>query len=274
MPVSRVDHGAEAALGAAATSARPDDPSDAAPEVLTQQVRHLTRRNQDLDAFARHLAHELRTPLGHLAGLNDLLQGTLDPTPGTPAANLLRLQREATAQMIRLVDDLLAMARADQEPLDACAVDLAAMCRELLPELPPVAGRAAPVDWQFEPLPPVQGAPGLLRMVLGNLLSNAAKYTRDTPAPRVRVCGERRADGRLVVRVQDNGIGFDPARAAELFQPFVRLHDGQHADGIGVGLSIAQRIVERHGGTIVADSVPGQGASFLLDLPTADTVAA
>lgn len=271
MPVSRVDHGTEAALDAAATAHRPDDPATIIRDEIERHVQArtqaLSQRNQDLDAFARQLAHELRTPLAHLSGLNELLKRSLRPALDPTTAELLRLQRQATTHMTHLVDDLLAMARADIEPLDDARIDLPALARELVAEMPDVAGRAAPVDWRFEPLPAARGAPTLLRLLLVNLLSNAAKYTRDTPAPVVRLDGTLGSDGRLHLRLQDNGVGFDPQRAVEIFRPFVRLHGDSHAEGVGVGLSTVLRVVERHGGQIRAEGRPGLGASFHFDLP-------
>jgi signal transduction histidine kinase len=102
----------------------------------------------------------------------------------------------------------------------------------------------------------------LARVVLMNLLGNAAKFTRDVDAPRIEFGRVDEADAGAFF-VQDNGAGFDAARAATLFQPFVRLHRSEQFQGTGLGLSIVRRIVERHGGTVSASSQPGQGARFV-----------
>jgi signal transduction histidine kinase len=98
-------------------------------------------------------------------------------------------------------------------------------------------------------------------------MGNAAKFTRDGAAPRARV--GLRAEGADAVRVsvQDNGVGFDPARATQLFKPFVRLHARDDYAGSGIGLSIVQRIVERHGGRVDAHAELGRGACFEFTLP-------
>jgi signal transduction histidine kinase len=107
----------------------------------------------------------------------------------------------------------------------------------------------------------------LLRQVFVNLLSNALKFTRDAATPMIMVQAER-SGGDWQVTVRDNGVGFDPRRAADLFRPFSRLHQTSF-EGSGIGLTIVQRIVERHGGRIWAEGEPGVGASFHFTLPAA-----
>jgi signal transduction histidine kinase len=103
--------------------------------------------------------------------------------------------------------------------------------------------------------------------VFVNLLSNALKFTRDAATPMIVVQAERR-NGDWRVTVRDNGVGFDPQRAADLFRPFARLHEARF-EGSGIGLTIVQRIVERHGGRIWAEGQPGAGASFHFTVPAA-----
>ena len=117
------------------------------------------------------------------------------------------------------------------------------------------------------PLTSVQADAGLLRQVFVNLIGNALKFSRDAPQPRVRIELVQEPQ-RVVVAVRDNGAGFDAARAADLFEPFKRLH-GAAFEGNGVGLAIVRRIVERHGGSAWAEGRPGQGASFFVGLPNA-----
>jgi signal transduction histidine kinase len=105
----------------------------------------------------------------------------------------------------------------------------------------------------------------LLKPVLANLISNAIKFTRDVPAGRIEIGAGRTAAG-VTVQVRDNGVGFDAAAAGQLFTPFARLHASTF-DGHGVGLSIVRRAIERHGGSVWAESQPGQGAVFHFSLP-------
>jgi signal transduction histidine kinase len=124
--------------------------------------------------------------------------------------------------------------------------------------------RRAPLQWVVEPGLAAHCSAALARVVLTNLLGNAAKFTRDVDAPRVelgRALDDESGPGAFVV--QDNGAGFDAARAATLFQPFVRLHRSEQFQGTGLGLSIVRRIVERHGGSVSASGEPGRGARFV-----------
>jgi light-regulated signal transduction histidine kinase (bacteriophytochrome) len=126
-------------------------------------------------------------------------------------------------------------------------------------------GRA--IEFDIGPLHRAHGDPGLLRQVWANLIGNAVKFTRKVERPRIEVrC--RRRDGECCYTVRDNGVGFDPAYADKLFQPFQRLHQTSEFEGTGIGLAIVARIVHRHGGRVWAESAPGEGATFGFSLPT------
>jgi signal transduction histidine kinase len=123
------------------------------------------------------------------------------------------------------------------------------------------------VQWHVQPGLRVLGHRPALKIALRNLLGNAAKFTREVDAPAVHVSGEPLAGGRLRITIADNGSGFEPQRAGQLFRPFGQLH--ARGEGVGLGLSIVLRIVERHRGTISADGTPGVGARFELTLAAA-----
>jgi signal transduction histidine kinase len=147
------------------------------------------------------------------------------------------------------------------QAMPMAAVDVSALAAQALADLPALQ-RRAPVQWHIAPGLAATGSAAALRIVLGNLLGNAAKFTRHVEAPSVRLSGACGADGRLHIRIEDNGAGFDPALAGRLFMPFNRLHGGEEFHGTGIGLSIVQRIVERHGGTVSAHGEVGRGAVF------------
>jgi light-regulated signal transduction histidine kinase (bacteriophytochrome) len=113
----------------------------------------------------------------------------------------------------------------------------------------------------------------LVEALLQNLLHNAWKYTAETPEAHIRVFA-REHDGHTWFCVQDNGAGFDMARAHQLFKPFQRLHMPHEFSGLGIGLATACRIVQRHGGTLQAQAAPGEGATFSFNLPPAGGVEA
>jgi len=129
---------------------------------------------------------------------------------------------------------------------------------------PQSEGRA--VEWTIAPLPTVNGDASLLEQVYVNLLSNALKYTRTRECARIEV-GHRVEGKQHVLWVRDNGVGFDPEYANRLFSPFQRLHRPDQFEGNGIGLANVKRIVDRHGGSVSAQSRPGEGAAFSFTLP-------
>jgi signal transduction histidine kinase len=167
--------------------------------------------------------------------------------------------QEGGARMSQLIEDLLAFARFSRQPLQKLPVSLADIAQRIVKELMGKEERA--IEVHVGELPAANGDASLLEQVLTNLLSNAFKFTRGRH-PAVVEVGSRTQDGEVVYFVRDNGAGFDMQYAGKLFGVFQRLHTTAQFEGTGVGLSIVQRIVQRHGGRIWADSAPGQGATF------------
>jgi signal transduction histidine kinase len=144
-------------------------------------------------------------------------------------------------------------------------VDLAMLARNTIAALRERSPqRRAQVD--IEPALPVHGDPRLLAQVMSNLLGNAWKFTAGVAAVRIAVGCERDASGTPVYYVRDNGVGFDMAHAARMFEAFQRMHSTAEFDGTGIGLAIVHKIVTRHNGRIWADAAPGQGATFRFTL--------
>jgi len=225
--------------------------------LVAERTAELEQSNRDLEAFSRQLAHELRTPIGQVAGLADLLKSRVWDRLAEDEREWLRLQGQAAREMSHTVTALLELARSASTALLLEPVDLSLLAQAVIADLPWLE-RAAPVEWVVEPGLTAHCSAALARVVLVNLLGNAAKFTRDVPSPRVNLASDRQADGGFVVA--DNGAGFDADRAASLFQPFVRLHRSDQFQGTGLGLSIVRRIVDRHGGSVSASGEPGRGA--------------
>lgn len=248
--------------------------NEALQRAVDERTRDLQQMNLDLDAFARQLAHELRTPIGHVQGLAQLLAERGTTRLLAEDQELLQMQVQAAQRMRETVDALLALARSTLQTMPLQTVDLSALAHEVVAELPALE-RRAPLRWDIQLDMQVQANPAALKIVLLNLMGNAAKFTRNSAAPRARVGlradreAARGAEGATALRVivQDNGVGFDNARAAQLFKPFSRLHARDDYAGSGIGLSIVQRIVERHGGRVEAHAEVGRGASFEFTLP-------
>ena len=164
-----------------------------------------------------------------------------------------------------LIDDLLAFSRMSRQGMQNTRVRL----RELVQEVQSSLGSAATdrkVVWRIATLPIVRGDPAMLRQLFVNLLDNAVKYTRRRDPAEIEVASAGQEDGRVVLCVRDNGVGFDLKYAHKLFGVFQRLHSSSEFEGTGIGLATVQRIIARHGGRIWAESQPDQGAAFFFTL--------
>jgi signal transduction histidine kinase len=231
-------------------------------DALARAVAQLESANRDLDAFAGGLAHDLQQPITSISAFAQIIQRASGHqlTPEN-AAHLTRILT-AAGSADRMIRGLLEFARLGQKKIEARAVDLNEVLQEARNALAAkVEGRT--VRWQASPLPTVHGDPALLLLAFVNLLSNAIKYTGKVPEAEIAITAEADASG-YAVRVRDNGVGFDMAHAGHLFDPFERLHSASEFEGTGMGLANVRRIMERHGGTVSAQSAPGQGATFTL----------
>jgi len=238
-----------------------------AEEELTRRSEQLEAANNELEAFSYSVSHDLRAPLRHIDGFATLLRkqaATLDETGRRYLATI----SESVRKMGRLIDDLLLFTRMDRVDLRMTSVNLNQLVQEVRQALTPdQQGRA--IAWEIGPLPEVQGDPAMLRQVFANLLDNAVKYTRTREQARIEIeCMGGHPDGReVVVRVRDNGVGFDMQYAHKLFGVFQRLHNTSEFEGTGVGLASIRRIIQRHGGRTWAEGEIGKGATFYLTLP-------
>ena len=192
----------------------------------------------------------------------------LENTAGSlDASNRQHLERITTAvrRMHRLINDLLGLSKIARAPLHSDPVDLSRAAREILQNLRDSAP-ARVADFAVTDGIVVPGDPGLLRIALENLLSNAWKFTARQERTRIEFGTGTDQAGRVVHFVRDNGVGFDPKYATKLFSPFQRLHSATQFAGTGIGLATVQRIIHRHGGEIWAESAVNCGAGFYFTL--------
>ncbi|HZP92559.1 MAG TPA: response regulator [Burkholderiales bacterium] len=237
--------------------------------VLERSVRERTAEleaaNRELEAFSYSVSHDLRAPLRAVNGFsNILLEDYLAQLPAE-AQRLLNQVSIHAGRMGQLIDDLLRFSRLSRQPLSPQPVNVAALVGEALEGFG-TEREGRRIEIHVGPLPDAVGDPALLRQVFVNLLSNALKFTRQRD-PAVIEVGCRQQDADRIYYVRDNGTGFDMQYADKLFGVFQRLHGDQQFEGTGVGLSIVQRIVARHGGRIWAEAQVDQGAVFYFTLP-------
>lgn len=237
---------------------------------LRERAAELEAANQELEAFTRSVSHDLRTPLNGIIGFAELLNLQFAAQLPDEAKVMLGYVQSSANRMNQLIDDLLRLSKLGQQALHIETVDLETDMRMLCDEL----NRQHPtrtVELNIGSLPQIQADRSLLRQVFANLLSNAYKFTRDLQHAKIEV-GSEITNGSRVFYVRDNGAGFDMTKVEKLFGVFQRLHSNEDFEGNGVGLSIVQRIVQRHGGKIWAQGAINQGATFYFTiLPAVST---
>jgi signal transduction histidine kinase len=236
---------------------------------LEQRVRERTEEleeaNRELEAFSYSISHDLRAPLRTIGGFSDVLLQDFAPDLPPDAQRLLQRIVGSAQRMEELIAALLDLARFSRQPLSKRQVNVADLVTDVVEELRKGEGERR-IEIDVSALPDCAADPALLRQVFVNLLSNAFKFTRNREPARIEIKCESR-ENEYVFSIRDNGVGFDPAHAENLFNVFQRLHSETQFEGTGVGLSIVQRIVERHGGRIWADAVPDHGATFSFTIP-------
>jgi PAS domain S-box-containing protein len=233
-------------------------------EDLKDRARELEVVNRELEAFNYSVSHDLRAPLRSIDGFSQLLLEQYDDTLDPIGQDRLRRVRAAAQRMAELIDDLLDLSRVTRGEMRRVRVDLSSVACDIADRLRAEAtGRQ--IVFEVQPKVSATGDPRLLRIVLENLLGNAAKFTAGTAAPHVEFGAEER-DGHKAYYVRDNGAGFDMAYVDKLFKPFQRLHSTEEFPGTGIGLALVQRIVFRHGGNVWAEGETDGGATFYFDL--------
>jgi two-component system, sensor histidine kinase and response regulator len=211
------------------------------------------------------VSHDLRQPLNHVIGFSEFLIGEKPGALNAKQKEILGDICKGGTHLLRLTEDLLQFSRVSQHALKKQDVNMETLVWEILRKMQ-AAETTRSIELHVGPLPNASADPSLLRQALLNLLGNAFKFTRHVSNPIIDVFGQIRAC-EVTYCIRDNGAGFDMADASRLFSIFQRLHGGEEFEGTGVGLSIVQRIIERHGGTISAKAAAGKGAAFTFALP-------
>jgi len=227
---------------------------------VEQRTEQLKNAYQELEAFSYSVSHDLRAPLRAIDGFSRILLDEHGSGLSEEGRRLLSRVRVNTQQMGDLIDDLLTFSRLSRQPLERQTTALREVIERALSDLREER-REREAEIRIGELPDAPADPALLKQVYVNLLSNALKFTRDA-APAVIEIEASERDGETVYSVRDNGVGFDAQYEDKLFGVFQRLHRAEDYEGTGVGLAIVQRIVQRHGGRVWAESPPGGGAAF------------
>lgn len=234
---------------------------------VAARTLELEAANRELEAFSSAVSHDLRSSLRTINGHTFLLGEALDSSTAEQVRPHLAGIQRSTEQIHVLIESLLRLARFSAADLHRRRVDLAELAHGIVARLRAESGERS-VEVKIAEKLETDCDEELMSIVLDNLLSNAWKFTSRTTPACVEVGCEERAQGEAsAFFVRDNGAGFDPTRASRLFEPFQRFHSTTDFPGTGVGLATVQRIVQRHGGRIWAESSPGAGATFRFTCP-------
>lgn len=225
---------------------------------------------RDLEGFCYAVSHEIRAPLARLEGFSQALKEESSICGNEQHCFYAGRLVAASRQLQEVIDGLLLFTRLPRLAIIRQQVDLSGMATCLAAELMADRQEQA-VDFAITPGITVSADPELIRLCLRILMDNAVKFSSISPSARVEF-GINSEEGKEVFFVRDNGAGFDMRFSGKLFAPFQRLHSHKNFAGIGIGLATAKRIIERHGGSIWADSRPGEGATFFFSLSNGEEI--
>ncbi len=227
---------------------------------LQHRNENLAAANADLEAFSRSMAHDLKAPVRHILAYADmLLRDFKDSMPAEALDHVSHIKKSAV-RMSDLVRDLLGWFSIARRPVKAHTVALQPLVKSVIAEFA-VETLNRNVEWRVSELFEAECDRGLVLLLLQNLIGNALKFTRTRERAVIEIGHVVTEDDRVVL-VRDNGVGFNMDYVGKLFHAFERLHPASDFEGTGIGLTIAARIVQKHGGRIWADAAPDKGATF------------
>jgi PAS domain S-box-containing protein len=220
--------------------------------------------NRELESFIYSVSHDLRGPLRAIFGFSSIMMKDIANKLEDKEKRYLSLIHDGTEKMSRLIDDLLNLSSISRQEIQRREVNVSSIAASIVVGLREAhPDRSVEVDIK-EGLT-VLADPGLIEIVLSNLLENAWKFTAKAEHARIEL-GTVKQDGKIIYYVRDNGAGFDQKYAGKMFWPFHRLHSEAEFEGIGIGLAIVDRIIRRHGGKVWAEGTEGKGATIYFGL--------
>ncbi|WP_165871454.1 sensor histidine kinase [Flaviaesturariibacter flavus] len=239
--------------------------------LVRERTSELQRSNEDLQQFAHVTSHDLKEPVRKVKTFTSMLSEDADNHLSERSKGYLQRIKSATDRMLTMINGVLSYSTITASEPEWQPVPLNELLASILEDLEvPIRQKGATVVCGR--LPVLEGSPVLLYQLFYNLVNNALKFTREGVAPRIDISRHPdRLPGWTRIEVRDNGIGFEPDYAEHIFETFTRLHSKDRYEGTGLGLALCRKIVQRHGGHISAQGMPGEGALFVVSLPLALT---
>ena len=236
-------------------------------------IAALEMSNRELQDFAYVASHDLQEPLRKIRVFGDKLSRGWEEELGDEGSRCIQRIDAAAERMSALIEDLLTYSRVNTASRPHVCVDLRHVYEEVIDDLEVIVGETQ-THIACDPLPTIEGDFLHLRQLFQNLIGNAMKFRKEDVPPRISISSKILEEDlpkglarRVELTFDDNGIGFDQKYADNIFTPFQRLHDRNAFEGTGIGLAICRKVVERHGGQILAFSAPNEGATFVVTLP-------
>ncbi|MDN3581792.1 sensor histidine kinase [Mucilaginibacter flavus] len=235
-------------------------------QLVAERTEALSHANEELEAFSYSVSHDLRAPLRAIAGFsNIMLEDYADKLDEDGQKTLNTIVNNAL-RMGMLIDDILSFSKLSRAEKVNSTLDMKAIFKNVFDELLRQEPAGHKVVFELGELAPSIGDQAMITQVVTNFISNALKYSRNTPETKI-IVSSKIAHGSVIYAVKDNGAGFDEKYKNKLFKIFSRLHNDRDFEGTGIGLSIVKKVIERHGGVVSAEGALGQGATFSFSLP-------
>lgn len=241
-----------------------EDVNDARNELL-QVNKSLEAANNDLEAFAYSVSHDLRAPLRHIDGFSQLLENLIEDRP-PEADKYFKKIHDSSGRMHNLINDLLSFSRFGRKKLVITTINMQNLIGEVIKNYEPDLDKRK-VEWLIHEIPLIRGDFEMIKVVMDNLISNALKFTSRKEVAKIEIDSVLIDDNQIELIVSDNGVGFDNNYAHKMFGVFERLHNNQEFPGTGIGLANVKRIIRSHKGAIRGEGKLNEGATFFITLP-------
>lgn len=234
-------------------------------KTVKDRTHELELVNQELESFSYSVSHDLRAPIRSIIGYLNILIEDYSNILDNDAKKLIEKTVSNSEKMNQLIDGLLQLSRMGKKELTKTIVDMKRLAEDVYSNQTETEVQQK-MDFTIDDLPNIQADDILIRQVWANYISNAIKYSSHKLISKIHI-GYEENQSHIIYFVKDNGVGFNMKHSSKLFGVLQRLHSEDEFEGIGIGLSIVQKIVQKHGGTVWAEGIPNEGSTFYFSLP-------